>query len=415
MRNHVGDAHSAETAHRPRHAPMRDVIVVAGGFALDRMGASAVRAIGLAQMFESLGYRAIVMGKFTHPPEASRAPGGVAIAGIACRDIIRPVAARPCASYVVSSEPLMQVVDETGADSVRAILCYNYPARGAWSMIRQARRRGIAPVLDCTEWYGWEGRKILRNLWRLTGVELRMRVLTRLAGNVVCASTWFRARVAGQHTVLLPFVLDTARPEWHRAPSPDPARPAHLVYSGSPGMGMHKDRLPVMIAALARLIAEGHETRMSVAGITQAQYLGMVPAHRPHIERLGSRLRFLGRIAHPESLALLRSADFSVFFREPNRVSNTGFATKFVEAMTLGVPVISNPTSDIALYLRDGENGILARSIAERDVADALRRAVSLSVAQRSAMNAACRAENPFDLHAWQEAARAFLEDLRGL
>lgn len=393
---------------------MRDLVLLCGGYALDTRNASAVRALGLAQMIQSLGYRVVVMGKFQSPPTAARSPDGVELDGVVCRDIQQPLADRSCASYVISADPLMQVVDELGSDRVLAVLCYNYPARGAWSMIRQARRRGIAPILDCTEWYGWEGRKVLRNLWRLAGVEARMRILTRMAGNVSCASRWFRARIAGQHTVLWPFVLDTTRPEWQRGPVPDPARPAHLVYSGSPGLGMHKDRLPVMIASLARLADGKQDFGISIAGITEAQYLQTMPGHRAQLDRLGGRLRFLGRIPHAESLSLLRSADFSVFFRQPNRVSNTGFATKYVEAATLGVPVISNPTSDIPLYLRDGENGIMARSIADADVDDALRRAISLTPDQRAAMVAACRAENPFDMRAWQGEARAFLKNLRG-
>lgn len=123
----------------------------------------------------------------------------------------------------------MQLVEEVGAEQVRAVLCYNYPARGAWSMIRQARQLGIAPILDCTEWYGWEGRKILRNIVRVAGVEMRMRVLTRLAGNVVCASSWFCARIASTHTLLMPFVLDTSRPEWQRGQTP--IRPAPCIWS----------------------------------------------------------------------------------------------------------------------------------------------------------------------------------------
>src|SRR5690606_32421050 len=121
--------------------------------------------------------------------------------------------------------------------------------------------------------------------------------------------------LANQHTALWHFVLDTARPEWQRGPAPDPSRPPHLVYSGSPGTGMHKDRLPVMIAALAELKAEGHDFRISVAGMTEEQYLGIVPGDAPRLAELTGNLQFLGRIAHSDSLSLLRNADFSVFFR----------------------------------------------------------------------------------------------------
>lgn len=394
---------------------MRDQIVLAGGFRLDTMGASAIRALGLAQMFMSMGYGVTVAGKFHKSPRSAQEIEGVTIAGVKCRDIAKPVVGLKCRSYVHSAESLVQIMDELGGDRVLAVICYNYPARGLWATIRAARWRGIAPVLDCTEWYGWEGQKILRNLWRLAGVEFRMRILTRVAGNVICASSWLQMRMARQHTVLLPFVLDTTRPEWQRRLPPSATRPVHLVYSGSPGIGMHKDRLPLIIAALARLNADGHDFHMSVAGLTQDQYLTIQPGDSARVSSLQTKLHFLGRIPHEKSLALLRGADFSVFFRESNRVSNTGFATKYVEAATLGLPVISNSTSDIPHYLRDGENGIMARGLTEVDVDDALRRAVSLPANARAAMVATCCSENPFDMRAWQDDASAFLKNLRGL
>jgi glycosyltransferase involved in cell wall biosynthesis len=394
---------------------MRDLVIIAGGFQLDTLSASAIRAFGLAQLIKSLGFRVIVMGKFQHAPNEARSAHGVQLDEVTCRDISQPIAGRPSASYVVSSEPLMQVVDEQGAQSVRAIICYNYPARGGWSMIKHARHRGIAPVFDCTEWYGWEGRKVLRNLFRLAGVEVRMRLLTRMAGNVICASNWFRERVARQHAVILPFALDTTLPKWQRGKPPNPALPPHFVYCGWPGLGMHKDRLPVMFAALADLASAGHAFRITIAGISKSEYMKSVPEQVEQISILKSRVVFLGRISHAKSLVLLRSADFSVFFRKPNRVSNTGFSTKFVEAATLGLPVISNPTSDIPLYLLDGENGILAQSISVAHIAEALRRAVELSTVQRIAMVTACRDKNPFDMCVWKNEMRDFLDKLRGL
>lgn len=392
---------------------MRDAIILAGGFNLQGMGASALRALGLAQLFQALGYRVVVLGKFGEIPEDD-SPFVRDIDGIPCRDIRRPLTGPRPADYVVSADSVMAMADHLGPSRVRAVLCYNYPARGAWSIIRGCQRRGIAPILDCTEWYGWEGRKILRNLHRQIGVQVRMRFLTRLSGNVVCASSWFQRRMASQHTVLLPFVLDTAQPRWVRTAGSESGIP-RLVYSGLPGVGMFKDRLPVMIGALASLVQEGYAFNVSIAGIAADDYLSVVPSHAAQLRVIGDRIRFHGRIPHHHSLDLIRAADFSVFFRHRNRVSNTGFPTKYVEAATLGVPVITNATSDLPRYLHDGVNGIMARSTGEADVLDALRRALILSPAERSEMVAACRSRNPFDFHEWLEPAKLFLSNLRGL
>lgn len=392
---------------------MRDVIVIAGGFNLDGMGASAVRALGMAALFRKLGYEVQVLGKFATPDP--KAPERM-FHGIPCRDLRQPVPDAAFPHYEWSERSLMAAVDAIGADRVRGVVMYNYPAVGGYKSIRACRARGIAPILDCTEWQLWEGPRVLRNIWRLAQLETRMRLLVRLAGNVICASSWYRRRLPRQHTLLLPFVLDTRRPEWQRTPwDARPDRPTRLLYSGSPGVGMVKDRLPPMIEALSRLAGEGLAFECTIAGMTERDYLNAMPGHAGHIAMLGHRVRFLGRVPHAESLDLLRQTDFSVFFRKPDRVANTGFATKFVEATTLGIPVVSNPTSDLPLYIQDGETGIMAEGIGLDQLATALRRAITLPDDRRARIMANVRARNPFDMDQWAEPAAEFLRDLRGV
>jgi glycosyltransferase involved in cell wall biosynthesis len=305
-------------------------------------------------------------------------------------------------------------VELVGVDRVKAISAYNYPALGALAMIRYCRDVGISPILDCTEWPIWEGRKVLRNLWRLAGVETRMRLLTRLAGNVICASTWFEKRLQGLNTVLLPFALDTSREEWRRRPigtGPDGVR--RFVYSGSPGLGLVKDRLQPIIEAFAILMGEGRAFECTIIGISRDEYLQIVPKHAPLLDQLSHGVMFLGRVAHDQSLEIVRKSDFVIFFRKPGRVANTGFATKFVEAATLGVPIITNSTSDIERYLEDGINGFLADGVETHQVTTAIRRSLELAPNDFIQMLSAARKRNLFDICEWIKPATSFLSRLR--
>jgi glycosyltransferase involved in cell wall biosynthesis len=392
---------------------MRDTIILAGGFDLDRMGASAVRALGLAALFERCGYKALILGKFGALPP-SDGPFERSIAGIACRDIRRPAPGGPFASYTSSAAPLGATVELVGVDRVKAISAYNYPALGALAMIRYCREVGISPILDCTEWQIWEGRRVLRNLWRLGGLETRMRFLTYLAGNVICASTWFEKRLTGLNTVVLPFALDTSRNEWRRS-QPDCAigRVRRFVYSGSPGLGLVKDRLQPIIEAFSSLMEDGRVFDCTIIGITRDEYLQIVPRHAVLVDRLKHRLTFLGRIPHDRSLEIVRDSDFVIFFRKPDRVANTGFATKFVEAATLGIPIITNATSDILHYLDDGINGFIAEGVHSQQVTTALRRAIDMTSDEFASMISAARQRNPFDIEKWVGPAQSFLDGLR--
>lgn len=394
---------------------MARTLLLVGGYGLPDRTASATRAIGLAKLFRSLGLQVIVLGKIGvdfPPPDRS---SEMVVEGIRCLDIRRPFPNRDYRSYERSADAVCAVIDSLPKGEVVAVSAYNFPALGAWAIIRRCKARQVPVILDCTEWYGWEGRRIARNLLRLAGTEFRLRVLTRLAGNVICASRWFARTVTGQNQVLLPFVVDGADPKWTAA-DPALARPdgvRRFVYSGSPGVGMIKDRLPVAIEGFSALHDRGVAFEFIIAGMTRDQYLALRPGHAEALARLGDAVQFLGRISHERSLAIVRGADFSLFFRHLNRMTQTGFATKYVEAAALGVPVISNATSDIPVYLHDGENGFLAPGLSGQAITATLGRAARLSDDALLTMKRTCAGQNPFDIPCWQNAAADFLARLR--
>jgi glycosyltransferase involved in cell wall biosynthesis len=122
-----------------------------------------------------------------------------------------------------------------------------------------------------------------------------------------------------------------------------------------------------------------------------------------------------GRIAQADIEDALRQADFSVLLREPRRFAQAGFPTKVPESMAVGTPLICNVTSDLGRHLRDGVNGIVAGDHEPASFADALRRALALSPAERLAMRAASRAEaeRAFDFRVHADPLRRFLEGVR--
>ena len=394
---------------------MPDTLILVGGYGLPDRTASATRALGLARLFRSIGMQVIVMGKISPETPPRDGPTEVIVDGFRCVDIRRPLPGRDYARYDQSAESVLALVDSLPAGSVRAVSAYNYPGQATWDILRGLKARGIPGILDCTEWYGWEGTKILRNIQRMAWTEFRLRVLTRKAGNVIAASRWFADTLPGLNRVLLPFVVDATDPKW----TPEPPRLAHpggrrrFLYSGSPGVGMVKDRLPVAMEGFGDLLSDSVPFEFRIAGMTRDQYLAACPDHGGLVARLGDQVRFLGRIPHADALAELRATDYALFFRRNDRVANTGFATKYVEAASLGIPVVTNPTSDIDRYLTDGRNGFLAPDLSPAAISDVLRRAASQDDAALLAMKAVCAADNPFDIPPWQDAARTFLDELR--
>lgn len=379
----------------------RRTIVYAGGFALPAGNASAQRVLENGRLLQALGYDVVLVGQLSDAPEAE-------IEGLRCVNIH----AAPHPYYKNDAASVVAAMDAVGPERIAAVIAYNYPARPLAQLIGYARRHGFAAVVECTEWYGWEGRRLRHNLRRLVETEVRIRLLSRRAGNVICASDYGAGYFSGLNTLVLPFVIDESRPKWAVTPPPRDDR-RRFVYIGSPGQGLVKDHVHLAIAAFAKLARGGADFDFQIAGLTAREVEGTFPELAADIAALGDRITFHGRLTHPQAVGLLRSADFSLFIRPDNRVSRFGFPTKLAEAFACGVPVITNPTSDIPRYLEDGANGLLLAGPDAGSVEAGLARALALSGDEMAAMKARCAARNPFAPREWSGRLADFMDKLR--
>ena len=393
----------------------RNVVLYVGGFGLPDWTASAHRCFGNAKLLRSIGFDVVIMGKLSAEAPTLADDMHRVIHGFRCHDIRAPFPGRTFRTYVYSADSVRAVIDELGPQRIHSLIAYNYPATALSRLIRLCERHGIRPVVECADWYGWEGKAIVSNVQRQVGAFVRSRVLAPRAGNVILVSRHLLKYYDGSNVLVLPFVVDASDQKWSEAAVSLPKDGIRrLVYAGSPGLGLRKDKINYLIESLAALKQEGFQFRLDVVGLSRPQYLEAAPGHHQHLERLRDSVVFHGRVPHSEALELQRRADFAVFFRRPDRVANVGFPTKYVEATSCGIPTITNPTSDIGQYLHDGINGLLARSHAQRDIEESLRRAMLLSDAELAAMKGRLT-DNPFHYERWQDHARRFMETKRGI
>ncbi len=107
------------------------------------------------------------------------------------------------------------------------------------------------------------------------------------------------------------------------------------------------------------------------------------------------------------------NADYQLFIRPNRRSSHAGFPTKLAESMAVGTPVITNKTGDIALYLRDGENGYVVGGAEALDVEKALLRVMAQGAEEAAMMRSAARktAEDDFDYRVYRRQINWLLKD----
>jgi glycosyltransferase involved in cell wall biosynthesis len=184
-----------------------------------------------------------------------------------------------------------------------------------------------------------------------------------------------------------------------------------LVYAGSPGK---KDLLGNAIRGLGELRSSSVRVSLRLVGPSRRVTADCLGPDARLLDGLDDMIEYHGRVPHDEAVRLVAGADFSILLRPDKRYAHAGFPTKLVESLSLGVPIITNPTSDIAEYVRDGKEGMLLEDISPKAFAAAVRRVLEMPSAQRAAMkgHASQRARECFDYRRYVEPLKAFVQDV---
>jgi len=240
--------------------------------------------------------------------------------------------------------------------------CHDYDAIIAYQpslyFIEQLKRicksREKKLIVDITEWYdNNELRMIDRPLQRYN-----MTVALRKIKNKILISSHLDEYYGESNNVVIPATCDSEEAKWGCDPAsrfPDFGG-ITLIYAGTPAL---KDKLAVAIRAVTRLVRDGKKLRFYIFGLTKEQY------RAAYLEELPDSIIFMGRVCQNDVPGYYRQADFMLLLRDRTRKNMMGFPTKFAEASTSGIPVITNDTSDISRYLIHGKNGYFIKEPSE--------------------------------------------------
>ena len=273
---------------------------------------------------------------------------------------------------------------------------------------RYAKKNRIPLLVDVCEWYS----PCEFRLGKLSHVYLlndwQNRFVLKKPARIVAISRYLEKHFVsrGLETLRIPDIIDIEAKDGSVACKDGPAQ---LIYAGSPG---GKDSLRPLLSALFSLDeAARRKLHLHIVGISedQLQSIGILSAEERAV--LSDTLSVYGRIPHAEVERMLKEMDFSVLLRPAQeRYAKAGFPTKVVEAMSHGVAMLCNPSSDLADYLKDGENALLCCGQDEDSVRKALLRASAMDRDARMTLrkNARKTAEHCFDYRGYVAAVADF-------
>ena len=205
----------------------------------------------------------------------------------------------------------------------------------------------------------------------------------------------------------IPAVIDIAEPRWQQAPPDIRHDTLQLLFLGSP----NRDRIDLILQGMQLLRQRGQRVTLSFLGTTREALTRLHGGQQAIIEQLGDALNFYGRVSTEEVVTRLAQADFLVLLREQARWSQACFPSKLPEGLVLGVPILSNITSDIGEYIHDAQEGIIVPALSAEAFAGAVERALALTDEERQHMRQAARlrAEESFDYRRYRQQLATFM------
>nr|BCB22775.1 glycosyltransferase [Erysipelothrix tonsillarum] len=271
--------------------------------------------------------------------------------------------------YLFSSRQWIKIIEETNPSLV---ILYNFPAISSKKIIKYCKKNNIKILGDITEWYTAEGNIIFRCI-KGFDIWMRMRVINYRYDGLITISKYLTDFYSEKiKTFEIPPVNSLGNKILKNSVNEEQC--LKLVYSGSPGKS--KDYLRIIIDSLYDL--RENKFVYTIIGQTKESFLEFNPEYNLPLSELGEKVIFLGRIEHQQALDFISNNDFSLFVRENNRTVKAGFPTKLTEAISLGIPVITNPHSNVSDFLIDGVNSIVIKSLTKEGVTDALRRVMKM-------------------------------------
>lgn len=354
--------------------PLR--VAYAGPVAMASNTANTLRVVNVCQALVAAGLPPVVVGSGdplgTH---GERGDGAAVFTGLG--ELPSPQAPRPfrvargltwgaaTRDWLRGLQPRPDVLLLYGAQ-------LGYLAR----LLPEARRLGIAVVPDVVEWHDPSALPGGRLGPFSAANALAMRRLAPRATHLLVMSRYLERFFTGRGAKVLrvpplfPVATDASAP--HR-----PGGRLALAYVGHPA---RKDRATLLSLLRLPTTVPGAAGQLTVhiAGPDAAIARALLGDSGQRVDWNSSALVWHGSVDNNTARGLVAGADFVVLQRPPARFAMAGYPSKVAEALSLGTPVLANPTSDLG---EDLEHGRTAWMLANES-AEALGTAVEALLAQ---------------------------------
>lgn len=396
-------------------------ICYVGNFSFPKGNSSGTRVLANGYLFRDLGFETVYFGLAR---DKDSLPGGVneckVYDGFEYYEFPYPGNLKGWIEFKEKYKSVVRLLEEI---EPYAVVAYGSMSNAFFTLFlgRWCKAKGIRFVTDCVDWLAGGSGSLLFRIGKRLDTELQKRYVNATADGVIVVSSFLEKYYSGKgcKTLVLPPILGKdAKADHSVAGRSESESTIRIAYAGFPfpttrkvvSHKYFKDRLDLSVELLSAL--SGLNFVFDVYGITERDYLTCVPQHAGTLDKLGKKIRFHGVVSNDEVVKHVSSADYFFLYRDSNKMTNSGFPSKIVESISLGVPVITTATSDLDEYLIDGKHGFFLSAATAADRVAELEKVLTMDRERLEELKDYCRNNNPFLPARFAESTGLFLNGI---
>lgn len=339
----------------------KGIVLYIGGFEFPDKNAAAHRVLNNAKILKYKGKEVILIGINKNKNFVVKEY----IQDFLTFSVPYPKNKKEWLKYLININEYIDIIKSL--KNVETIILYNFQSIAMLKFMKYCKQNNIKLIADVTEWRSANGENLLYRIIKNYDTWFRMCILHKKMDQLIVISRYlFKYYKNHKNVIYIPPLSDMLDEKWinQYKKSTDIL---YLVYAGNPGL---KDNINILIESLTNVNRKYH---LDIIGIDINQYLKNFPSHRAFLIN-NKKIEFHGRLSHTETLDYVKKANYSCFFRKNNRVSNAGFPTKFVEALSCNTPVLTNKSSDLEDYIKNGKNGFFIDVFTSQCITECIER-----------------------------------------
>ena len=336
----------------------KGTIIYIGNFELPDKNAAAHRVMNNGKIFKDIGYRVVYLGTVRDENF-----DGIRVSSYD-KDIYEeayPIGTKKWINHIFDTSNLQKVIELY--DDVCMVIVYNVPYANFKAVKKLCSAKNIKVAYDCTEWNSFAEGSLPKRLYKkLDEYQVRNK-LGKKCRDIIVISSCMANKYKNANLLKLPPLVDTNDSIWHQQRENSDGK---FVFCFA-GTISNKEKIQNVVSAFCKIADDNICFR--IIGMTKEDYLSSFPEHKAMLEN-ETRIDFMGRLSHTETVRNVLSSNCYIFVRESTRRNEAGFPTKFAEAFTCGVPIISTDVSDIkefadnrVVLLNDTDESSIARAI----------------------------------------------------